>query len=436
MTKKTIINAIFASSIWLLSSHINAAPQLIDRIVAIAGEDVVMLSELATASVTLQQKLRAANVSPMPSQATIQSKALNQLISEKLQLAEAETLGISADEATLNQALNRVAKNNNVSLAELRSALQQQGVSYTVFRENIRKQIILARLKNNEINNTVQVTKAEIDQHLSKSNAQTNGRESVRISHILIETPDGASPKEIAESKSKALRIYQQLRSGTNFAQVAQYESDGRQALNGGDLGWMSISDIPTLFVDLSLTLNKGEVATPIQSKSGFHIIKLEDFEGGDREIVQQTLAHHILVKTDEVTTDEQAENKLWVLRERILLGENFAALAKSHSHDAGSAIKGGSLGWVNPGIMVPDFEKQMHELPVGEISSPFQSPFGWHLLYVEDRRHHDATDQSLRDKARKTIRERKGNEAWQQRLRRLRDEAYIELRLQDLDSA
>lgn len=413
----------------------NASAELIDRIIAIVNEDVVMLSEFQQAVKDLRSKLIAAKVAKMPPASAIQQKALNELIIEKLMLDKAEKEGIVINEQMVSEAIGRIARNNNISLNQLREALEAEGVDFNAFREKIRKQLVVARLRNIEVNNVVQVSKSEVDQYLKNEDSAPTGREAVHMRHILISTPDGATPGQIAAAKQRTIDIWKQLNAGADFVEMAQAHSEGRQALQGGNLGWMPISNIPGLFMQAASNLPRGGISKPIQSKSGFHIVQLEDYRGEDRKLVEQSYTRHILVKTDEVTTDEDAENRLWQLRERIQQGDDFASLAKSHSQDTGSAIKGGSLGWVNPGVMVEDFEKQMNALQPGEISLPFKSPFGWHIAYVEDRRHHDATEQTRRSEARKAIRERKAKEAMDQYRRRLHDEAYIELRLNDPDS-
>ncbi len=424
---------LFAALLLLLGATSLQAAELLDRIVAVVGEDVIMLSELRREAGTIFGELRAAKVSPMPSEKLIIQKALDKLVLQKVQLAEAERLGIEADPQTLAKALERIAQNNGLSSMELRNALTAEGMDYNKFRDGIKQEIILRRLQSREVTKNIQITKSEIDRYLSRANDITGGRQAVHLRHILISTPSGATPAEINDARQRAEAIVIQLGNGADFAGLAQTNSDGRQALKGGDLGWMAIADVPAMFSQPSLEMKKGDVHGPVQANNGFHIILLEDYQGGSRNIIKQTRAQHILIRTNEITSDEDARQRLRQLRKRIVNGDDFSTLARSHSDDTASAIKGGDLGWISPGNMVPEFENKMNELPREDISEPFKSRFGWHLVKVIDRREHDATRKTLRDKARQAVTEQKIAEATRQYRRRLVDEAYIELRLDDI---
>ncbi len=414
-----------------VSGVATAETELLDRIVAVVNDDVVLQSELDQEVRSIEQKLAQVGAPDMPGN-EIRKQALERLILEKLQLAEAKKIGATVDDETLLLAMNNIARQNGLSLDELAAALQEQGMSMEEYREELRKEITLQRLRNREVISRIQVTKAEVDNYLAHAEENPGGRDAYHLRHILIATPDGASSEEITKARKQAEDILQRLRNGEDFATLATRYSAGQQALDGGDLGWLEAGQVPTLFVKDLATMEKGEVRGPYQAASGFHIIKLEDYKGGDRNIVKQTHARHILIRTDELTSDQDARNRLDQLYQRIKGGEDFAALARAHSDDKGSAIKGGDLGWVNPGDLVPRFEEVMDSLPIDGLSEPFRTQFGWHIVQVLERRDHDATEEVKRDKAKLALRKRKADEALQLYLRKLRDQAFVEIRLND----
>lgn len=418
----------------VLSAAPNAAERaeelLIDRILAVVNDDLVMLSELRDEAGKIEERLQQQGVSPMPSTAAIQKQAFDTLVLRKLQLAEAARLGIEADEETTNRAVAAIAANNQLSVAELRDALAAEGMDYDNFRDSLREEIIITRLRNREVTNRIQVTKSEIDSYLDRSGG--DGRTAVRLSYILVAARDGSTPEQREASRLKASAIVERLRAGENFASQAQQYSDDQTGLQGGDLGWLGVNSIPPLFQPYIVKMQKGDTEGPIASARGFHIIRLTDVRHGESKIVRQTKARHILIRTNEVTSDAEARQRLLQLRERIINGDDFDTLARSNSDDKASAIKGGDLGWSTPGNLVPEFEQQMDQLDINQVSQPFKTQFGWHIVQVLGRRDYDATDETRRDEARKAVRDEKSEEALEAYLRRLRDEAYIELRLDD----
>ncbi len=415
----------------LLASPFAEAAELLDRIVAVVNDDVVLQSELDREVRSIEQKLAQVGAPDMPGN-EIRKQALERLILEKLQLAEARKIGATVDDETLLLAMNNIAKQNGLSLGELAAALEEQGMSMDEYRDELRKEITLQRLRNREVISRIQVTKAEVDNYLAHAEENPGGRDAYHLRHILIATPDGASSEEIAAARKKAEDIIQRLKNGEDFAALATRYSAGQQSLEGGDLGWLEAGQVPTLFAKDLATMEKGEVRGPYQAASGFHIIKLEDYKGGDKNIIRQTHARHILIRTDELTSDQDARNRLEQLYQRIKGGEDFATLARAHSDDKGSAIKGGDLGWVSPGDLVPKFEEVMDALPINGLSKPFRTQFGWHIVQVLERRDHDATEEVKRDKAKLALRKRKADEALQLYLRKLRDQAFVEIRLDD----
>jgi peptidyl-prolyl cis-trans isomerase SurA len=417
-----------------LGATADAEPLLIDRVIAVVGEDVLTLSDLRHEAQKLEQRLRQKGVDPMPSAGAIQKRAFDTLLTNKLQLAEAARLGIEADEDTINRAIAAIASNNGLTVPELRDTLEAEGMNFESFRESLRDELIVRRLRDREVTNRIQVTKSEVDSYLERSGG-LEGREAVQLRYILITAPDGASPEQREKARLLALDVVERVRQGEDFRSLAQQYSEDQTALQGGELGWLAVNGIPPLLQPYVAKMQKGEVQGPVAAGRGFHIIQLVDVRGSANNIVRQTKARHILVRTNEVTSDTDARQRLMQLRERIIQGDDFDTLARSNSDDKASAIKGGDLGWSTPGNLVPAFEEQMDLLDINEISTPFKTQFGWHIVQVLERRDYDATDETRRDQARKAVRDEKAKEALQSYLRRLRDEAYIELRLEDIAS-
>ncbi len=414
-----------------LTGTVNAGVPL-DRIVAIVNEDVIMQSELHNKLRTLINQLTEQKAQ-LPPRDILEQQVLEQLILNKLQLQFAANTGIMVDDESLYRAISNIASENKLNLSQFREILERDGYSYEAFREDIRNEIIISRLRQRQVDNRVTVTDREIDYHLANEEVQGGTETEYRLSHILVATPDEATQEEIDQAKLVAEKILEDLANGEDFAMLARTISDGQQALDGGDLGWRKAGDIPNLFAGHVTNLKEGEVSELIQNSSGFHIIKLTALRSGDKHVVTQTKARHILIRPNELVTDEDAKARLEQLVIRLKGGDNFEELARSHSEDPGSAVNGGDLGWANPGDMVPEFENEMNRLEPGEISAPFRSPFGWHIVQVMERRQHDNTEDVKRARAREIIRARKIEEAQQNWLRGLRDEAYVEYRLDDI---
>ncbi|HEC15095.1 MAG TPA: molecular chaperone SurA [Sedimenticola sp.] len=406
-------------------------PTEIDGIVAVVNDDVVLRSELENEIAQLAAQLQQKGVRPPP-HSVLERQVLERLILKKLQLEAAKRAGIVVDDTIVDLALKNIATENDMSLPEFQEVLSSEGISFRAFREGIRDQIIMSRLREQVVVRRIEVTEQELAAYLAKNSTRLGQRSDYHVFHILVATPDGASPEQIASAQKKARRLVEKLRAGADFKEVAMAESDGRQALEGGDLGWRNAAQLPTMFADMLANMERGQISDPIRNSSGFHIIMLDDYTGGERQVVTQTHARHILIRTNEITSDEDARNRLDQLRQRIEGGDDFGALARSHSDDKSSAIKGGDLGWTNPGDLVPKFEQAMSLLEPGQVSPPFKTQFGWHIVQVLERRQHDNTEEVQKAKARNAIRERKAAEETELYLRRLRDEAYVEIRLPD----
>ena len=410
-----------------------AVPEIIeiDRIVAVVNDDVIVHSEMQTRMRTVVEQLENSGV-PSPPRDVLEKQILEQLILGRLQIQIAESTGIRVDDETLNRQIVDIARQNNLSLREFRDILERDGYSFGAFREEIRTELIKSRVQQRHVEERVQITERDIENYMATVAKQGGNIPEYRVGHILIAVPDGASPEQLAEARDEAEDIIARLNAGANFGRTAAAESDGRQALEGGDLGWRKGGELPTLFEKIAPVLEKGQISDIIRSPSGFHVIKMLDVRGAERHVIKQTHAQHILLKTNEIFSSGDARRRLLSLRSRILNGTNFNALARANSQDAGSAVKGGDLGWLNPGDTIAPFEKTMDALKVGEVSQPFETQFGWHILQVLGRRDRDSTKEVQRAKAAEQLRNRKVDEALQTWFRQIRDEAYIEYRLDE----
>ena len=428
------------SSIVLLSSLIcyafslNAAHAAteVDRILAVVNDNVITQSDLAAEKHTVTQQMRQQNIE-IPPDDILDKQLLERLILKHLQLQLAGSSGIKIDDDTLNRAIETIAKQNNMSLKEFRSVLERDGFDFAAFRENIRTEIVLSRLRQRQIANRITVTEQEVENLLATQRLQGGtgggGDNEYHLAQILIALPEAPTPEQVQKANKKAEEVLAKLRAGADFKQTASAVSNDQQALQGGDLGWLKTGQLPTLFAQVVPTLKPGDVSDLIRSASGFHIVTLLDKRGGadGARIIKQSQVRHILVRPNELVSDKEAETRLTQLKLRIEGGEDFAPLARSHSDDASSAANGGSLGWVNPGDLVPRFEEAMNSLQPGQISEPFQTQFGWHIVQLIERRDHDNTEEFRRSGARELITQRKTEEETQAWLRSLRDEAYVE---------
>lgn len=406
-----------------------ARAQELDKIVAIVNGDVIMRTELEDRVRTVQNQLREQGTE-MPPSAVLERQVLDRLILMKLQVQMAEETGIRVDDESLNRTISNIAAENKVNLEQFRAILEEDGYNYERFREEIRNEILTSRLRQRQVDNRVTVTEHEVDNFLSSQTQEGASSAEYRLRHILIGLPDSPNAEEIQEAETQASQILAELAKGADFSQLAATYSDGQQALEGGDLGWRKADQVPSLFADILSRMQKGEVSDLIRSAGGIHILKLEDVRDSAKQIVTQTHARHILIRTNEVITDDDARQRLDQLLIRLQGGDDFAELARSHSSDTVSASNGGDLGWTNPGDLVPAFEEVMNALQPGEFSRPFQTDYGWHIVQVLERREHDGTEDMKRSQARETIRRRKLEEARDAWLRQMRDEAYVEYRL------
>jgi peptidyl-prolyl cis-trans isomerase SurA len=405
---------------------------LVDRIVAVVGKEVVTFSELNERREFAERQLQRQGT-PLPERSVLERQILERLIVDKAQIQLARDSGIRVEEIQLDRAMERVAEQNRMTLPEFRQALEKDGVPFGRFREEVRQQIQMQRLREREVDDRVEVSDAEIDQFLAGQSSAGSARSEYFIAHVLVRLPEQASPEQIDAARKKAEKARAEASSGVDFAKIAASYSDAPDALQGGALGWRPEDRLPELFAGAVKSMKAGELSGVLRSPGGFHVLKLVDRRGaGDSGSVQQTRVRHILVRTSEVVSEADARRRLADLRERIVTGgQDFAQLARVHSAD-GSASRGGDLDWVLPGDTVPEFERAMNALKPGEVSEPVKSPFGWHLIQVMERRAAGLSQDRRRMQARQAIKERKGDEAYQDWLRMLRDRTYVELRLED----
>ncbi len=406
--------------------------EMLDRVVAIVGEDVVLESELEQRLASIKARIQQSGSNqPLPPDEVLREQVLDQLILERLQMEMGRRYGIEVSEQQLEQTIQRILRNNQLTEAELRADLESQGQTLEGFRAQIRRELWVNQIQQAVVNSRIEVNEQDIESFLASTDGKFATSPNYRLGHILLSVPGDASESEVDEVREKAESIREQLVEGADFEQMAITHSNDSNALQGGELGWRKLEQLPELFADVVANLEEGDVSEPVRSGAGFHILKVHETrsETGN-SMVQQTKARHILIKTSEIVDDAAAEKKLSELRQRALDGESFADLAREHSEDIGSMLQGGDLGWTMPGQMVPAFDETMNETGVGEISEPFKSRFGWHILMVEDRRQQDMSEQVIRNQAANMLRERRFDEELQTWLAEIREEIYVEEKL------
>jgi peptidyl-prolyl cis-trans isomerase SurA len=415
----------------LLSSPVVKA-EFLDHIVAVVEDDVILERELANEVLSISQKLKRDKVM-VPPDFILRKQVLERIIIDKLQRQLAKRSGIHVNDAMLQSSTTDIARRNNLSIGEFRRELEQQGISFKKFQEDIKSEIIINQLRAREIGSRIKVTDREVNHYLETQGEIGEEKIQYHLGHILISVPEATSSTIIQKATIKAESVIETLRSGANFHKTAVSFSDSDSALTGGDLGWRTMGQIPTIFVDTVVKMKKNEVADLIRSPSGFHIIKLIDLKGLSKHIVTKTKARHILIKTNELLNDEDARKRLLSLKNRISDGDSFEILARSNSDDKGSALNGGDLGWVGTGDLVPPFEAAMKKLSLNEISDPVQTQFGWHIIQVLDRKDKDNSAEYKKTRIKDEIRKRKIEEETELWLRRLRDEAFVDIKLDRL---
>ena len=413
-----------------------AAPVPLDRIVAVVNDEAITLSELDSRTRIALGQLRRQNIQAPPP-AVLSRQVLERMIVDRAQIQLARETGVRVDDATVNAAIARIAEQNGVSLQQFRERLEKEGVPFTRFRNDVRDDIIMSRLRDREVDNRIQISEGEIDNFLAEQAGVAAGSIEYNLAQILLRVPDNASTDRIEATRRQAEDLIGQLRGGADFARLAASNSNSPEALTGGSLGWRTAERLPTLFLDAVKNLKPGELAPLVRSPGGFHILKLvgkRDATQGRLATgpVEQTRARHILLRVSDLTPEAEVRRRLLDLRERVVKGgQDFGQLARLHSVDA-TATRGGDLGWVYPGDTVPEFERAMALLKPGEVSQPVSTPFGWHLIQVQERRTEESPVERNRQAARMALRERKAEEAYLEWIRQLRDRTYVEYRLDD----
>ncbi len=403
----------------------------VDRILAVVNKEVITSREVAARIKVVTQQLGQQGTS-LPPADVLQKQVLERMIMDRLQIQLAKETALRVDDLQLDRTVARVAENNKMSLADFRRALERDGIQFDKFREEIREEIMLSRLREREVDARIAVSENEINFFLGQQGDSKMSSGEYNLAHILLRLPDQASPEQVEKQRARAAEVLLQLRGGADFAKLAVSFSDATDALQGGAMGWRARDRLPELYAQALEGMKAGEVSGALRSPAGFHVIKLLELRGGGAPaLVEQTHARHILVKTNEIVSENDAKRKLTNLRERIVSGADFGELAKLNSDDS-SAVNGGDLGWLYQGDTVPEFEQMMNSLKQGEVSPFFKSSFGWHLMQVLERRKADVSGERKRMEARQILRERKGDEAFQEWLRQLRDRAFVEYRLEE----
>ena len=401
----------------------------LDKIIVIVDNNIITQIELDERIKLISQQLKQQG-NNLPSLNTLSKQVLERLILEKIQLEMAKKTGIRINDEMVNRVVANIASENRLSMEKFREVLKKDGFEFSDFRENIRREVTISRLRKMRVENEVDISEQEINNFLSQSLKGKSAGDEYHLNHILIASPEAATPQQIDVAEEKAKKIFKELENGDDFAQKAIAVSNDELALKGGDLGWRKAAQLPSLFAPIVAKMKKNEIKGPLRSASGFHIIKLKDKRNtSQKNVINQTLARHILIRPTQILSKEDARLRIVNIRQRISSGADFANIAKASSDDKASAAEGGSLDWVSPGKMVPTFEEEMNKLKPGEISQPFMTQFGWHIVQVLSHRKYDNTEQFQRSQAVQLIRKRKTEEAVQDWLRRIRAEAYVDYR-------
>jgi peptidyl-prolyl cis-trans isomerase SurA len=403
--------------------------ELLDRVAAIVNDGVVLTSELDEQITAVSERLRGQRLE-LPPQNVLRQQVLDRLILEQIEMQRADKAGMKVPDEALNNAMQEVAQQNHIELAKLPEALATQGVDYGSYRTSMRKELTLSLLRQRDVLQRISITPREIDQYLERQKAAPSEANEYNVSHILIAVPQAATAADLDAASKKADEVYQRAKGGEDFAKLAVAYSNSQDALDGGALNWRKGTELPTFLTDVVLKMKPGNVAEPLRTPTGFHIVKLNDMRIANQKVmVNQVHVRHILMKTNELADDATVRQKLTDIRARILKGEDFAGLAHTTSEDSGSAVEGGDLGWTGPGAFVPEFEQVVAGLKENEISEPFKTQYGWHIVQLQGRREFDNTDELKRRHAAEEIRASKADEETELWQRRLRDEAYVDIK-------
>jgi peptidyl-prolyl cis-trans isomerase SurA len=430
-TFKSLSTAIVVASAMALSLGATAQVQILDKVIAIVDDDVVLQTELDARLAVIYAQIQASGTQAPPQDILVQ-QVLERLISERLQLNIAYNAGVRITDEEVNQAMARIAANNKLSMEEYIAKIHSEGGTVANVREDIRNEISIMRVQQGKVMRRIQISEQELDNFLNSEEGRFLTSPDVNVGQILLSVPTGAGNDEIDSIMDRAKDLLEQINNGTDFRQLAIANSADQSALQGGDLGWRKMAQLPGVFIDAVEQLELNEVSEPIRSAAGFHLLKLYERRGGGERLVEQHFARHILIKPNQIRDEQATISQLNELRDRALAGEDFGDLSKEFSEDPGSALKRGELGWSTPGMFVPEFEDTMNSIALNEISEPFSSQFGWHILQVTERRNEDFSSTILRNNAANMLRQRKYEEELQVWLQEIRDEAFIEIKGSD----
>ncbi len=413
----------------LTSSAVFSKIELIDRIVAVVDSGVVMESQLNSRVEEILMRLDS-DKAELPPLNLLEEQVLDRLIIEEIQMQIAERAGIKISDSELNQTLSRVSGQNNLSLEDFRIKLESEGTSYRSFRDTIRKELIIQRVQRGKVGAKIDISEQEIENFINSEEGESQLAEQYNVQHILLSVKSGLTENEIEEIQKNAESLVLRLNNNENFEKLAASYSSGQNALEGGFLGWRTSTELPSLFAEVVSNLKVGEIASPVRSGAGFHILKLSNKRGSTVKFLDQTLARHILVQPSEIRTENQAKDLIDNIYERIKAGEDFKQLARQFSEDPGTKMDGGELGWSNPGEFDPEFEKTLDATEIGQLSEPVKSSFGWHVIEVMDRRNEDVSQEEQKNRAYQIIYKRKFEQELQSTLIELRAEAYVDIKL------
>lgn len=412
------------------TKDLSSSGVLLDRVAAVVNDGIVLRSDVEQQLDTISDRLQKSG-QQLPPRNVLRQQVLERLVLQELQMQRAERLGLKISDEMINNALTDVARRNNIKFSDLPAALESQGINYRDYRDEVRRDMVLQGLRQRDVIARVYVSPREVDQCIAKRKASPTADNEYNLGHILIAIPSAATEQQIAERTSRAQAVYERASRNEDFGQLAITYSESGTALEGGALGWRKAGQLPSFVADIIPTLKAGEVTQPIRTPSGLHIFKVLEIRGGQTPaLVSQVHARHILMKPTEVMDDETVRQKLSQIRERVLKGESFEAVASVTSEDPGSAANGGDLGWAGPGTFVPEFERELDALSDNEISQPFRTQFGWHIIQLLGRRTYDATEDMTRNRCVSQLREARADEETEIWLRRLRDEAFVEYRM------
>ena len=425
----TVLAALVAA-LPVRADELSETGQMLDGIAAIVNEGVVLKSELREQTAAIRQRAQAEGLQ-LPPPDVLEEQVLERLIMEQIQLQRAERFGIQISDQMVNATLARLAQQNNIPFERLPQTLAADGIDYAAYRRDIRKQMTLEQLRQIDVIRRITVSPREIEACVADLEENVVGNSEYNLSHILISVPEAATAEQFAAAEERANEVYAALSNGADFGEMAVRHSDSQTGLEGGSLGWRKGDQLPTLFSDIVADLGEGEFSSPIRAVSGFHIVKINELRSATQKSeIEQLKIRHILITPDEIIDDETAKQRLEDAAERIRAGENFAELAKLISDDPGSASEGGEMGWAGPGTYVPEFEQVANNATIGEVTDPFRTRFGWHIIEVMDKRVYDNTEDLKESTCVQRVRNSKladESELW---LRRLRDEAYVETRI------